>query len=125
MNVNGVPGGKGGIPNPGALAANPTPGITVKDKALRDAYREAYTAAAGKYALSAPFMERFFNLAREGGFALITGDPGTGKSVALRLLAERLVVDARRRWWPGAPQLLRRHTDFSARIFGAGAEEAG
>lgn len=27
---------------------------------------------------------------REGGFALITGDPGTGKSVALRLLADRL-----------------------------------
>lgn len=27
---------------------------------------------------------------REGGFALITGDPGTGKSVALRLLAGRL-----------------------------------
>jgi general secretion pathway protein A len=27
---------------------------------------------------------------REGGFALITGDPGTGKSVALRFLAERL-----------------------------------
>ncbi|MGH7477721.1 MAG: ExeA family protein [Longimicrobiales bacterium] len=27
---------------------------------------------------------------REGGFALITGDPGTGKSVALRLLASRL-----------------------------------
>ncbi len=27
---------------------------------------------------------------REGGFALITGDPGTGKSVALRLLAHHL-----------------------------------
>jgi general secretion pathway protein A len=27
---------------------------------------------------------------REGGFSLITGDPGTGKSVALRLLADRL-----------------------------------
>jgi general secretion pathway protein A len=27
---------------------------------------------------------------REGGFAMIHGDPGTGKSVALRLLAERL-----------------------------------
>ncbi len=27
---------------------------------------------------------------REGGFALISGDPGTGKSVVLRLLAERL-----------------------------------
>jgi len=29
-------------------------------------------------------------LAHEGGFALITGEPGTGKSVALRVLAERL-----------------------------------
>ena len=29
-------------------------------------------------------------LVREGGFALITGDPGTGKSIVLRLLAERL-----------------------------------
>jgi len=27
---------------------------------------------------------------KEGGFALVTGDPGTGKSVALRLLASRL-----------------------------------
>jgi type II secretory pathway predicted ATPase ExeA len=30
------------------------------------------------------------SLLREGGFAAITGDPGTGKSVALRLLANRL-----------------------------------
>jgi len=30
------------------------------------------------------------NLIREGGFAMITGDPGTGKSVVMRLLAERL-----------------------------------
>ncbi len=30
------------------------------------------------------------NQVREGGFALITGDPGTGKSVVLPLLAERL-----------------------------------
>lgn len=29
-------------------------------------------------------------LVREGGFALVTGEPGTGKSVALRILAERL-----------------------------------
>jgi len=29
-------------------------------------------------------------LIREGGFAWITGDPGTGKSVALRILAHRL-----------------------------------
>ncbi len=30
------------------------------------------------------------NLIREGGFAMIIGDPGTGKSVVMRLLAERL-----------------------------------
>ena len=29
-------------------------------------------------------------LIREGGFALISGEPGTGKSVALRLLEARL-----------------------------------
>src|ERR1700756_4413952 len=29
-------------------------------------------------------------LVREGGFALVTGDPGSGKSVVLRLLAARL-----------------------------------
>ena len=30
------------------------------------------------------------NLIKEGGFALISGDPGTGKSVGLRLLSEKL-----------------------------------
>lgn len=30
------------------------------------------------------------SLVREGGFALVSGEPGTGKSVALRVLAERL-----------------------------------
>jgi type II secretory pathway predicted ATPase ExeA len=36
------------------------------------------------------FAWRVENLAREGGFALVTGEPGIGKSVALRLLLERL-----------------------------------
>lgn len=36
------------------------------------------------------FCWRIENLAREGGFALLTGSPGIGKSVALRLLVERL-----------------------------------
>lgn len=44
--------------------------------------------------LLAPRVESFCwrveNLAREGGFALVTGTPGIGKSVALRLLVERL-----------------------------------
>lgn len=39
-------------------------------------------------------LEHFFwrveNLSREGGFALVTGDPGLGKSVTLRLLVQRL-----------------------------------
>ena len=43
----------------------------------------------------APRLEDFFwrieqAHVREGGFALIYGDPGTGKSVVLRLVAERL-----------------------------------
>lgn len=36
------------------------------------------------------FRWRMEQQVREGGFALITGDPGTGKSVALRLLAHHL-----------------------------------
>jgi general secretion pathway protein A len=36
------------------------------------------------------FCWRMESLVREGGFALITGDPGTGKSVALRILAAHL-----------------------------------
>lgn len=36
------------------------------------------------------FCSRVETLARDGGFALVTGEPGTGKSVALRLLVERL-----------------------------------
>jgi type II secretory pathway predicted ATPase ExeA len=36
------------------------------------------------------FSWRVENLAREGGFALVTGVPGSGKSVALRLLVDRL-----------------------------------
>jgi general secretion pathway protein A len=36
------------------------------------------------------FCWRMESLVREGGFALITGDPGTGKSAALRRLAHHL-----------------------------------
>lgn len=47
------------------VVGNP-PYITVKDKALNAAYRAAYPGSTkGKYALSAPFMELFFRLARK------------------------------------------------------------
>jgi len=36
------------------------------------------------------FSRRIENLAHEGGFALVSGDPGLGKSVALRIVVERL-----------------------------------
>jgi type II secretory pathway predicted ATPase ExeA len=36
------------------------------------------------------FCWRIENLALEGGFALVAGDPGTGKSASLRILVERL-----------------------------------
>lgn len=36
------------------------------------------------------FAWKVENLVMDGGFAMITGDPGTGKSVALRILYERL-----------------------------------
>lgn len=36
------------------------------------------------------FCWRMQGLSRDGGFALITGDPGTGKSVSLRILAHHL-----------------------------------
>jgi general secretion pathway protein A len=38
------------------------------------------------------FAWRVENLAREGGFALVTGEPGLGKSVAMRALVERLAA---------------------------------
>jgi type II secretory pathway predicted ATPase ExeA len=36
------------------------------------------------------FIWRMENQIKEGGFALVTGEPGSGKSVALRMLSERL-----------------------------------
>ncbi|MCG8965455.1 BREX-2 system adenine-specific DNA-methyltransferase PglX [Streptomyces sp. CL12-4] len=47
------------------VVGNP-PYITVKDKKLNELYRGLYPASAGKYALSVPFAQRFFELAKRG-----------------------------------------------------------
>lgn len=55
-----------GILEPGryhVVVGNP-PYITVKDKKLNELYRDLYDACAGKYALSVPFAQRFFELAK-------------------------------------------------------------
>lgn len=48
-----------------AVVGNP-PYIQVSDKALNARYREIYNYCKGTYALTVPFMERFFQLARSG-----------------------------------------------------------
>jgi hypothetical protein len=47
------------------VVGNP-PYITVKDRVLNQAYRERYATCKGTYALTVPFMERFFGLAKPG-----------------------------------------------------------
>ncbi|WP_430741860.1 BREX-2 system adenine-specific DNA-methyltransferase PglX [Streptomyces sp. P13-3-3] len=47
------------------VVGNP-PYITVKDKKLNELYRELYDACGGTYALSVPFAQRFFELAKQG-----------------------------------------------------------
>lgn len=47
-----------------AVVGNP-PYITVKDKTLNKRYRDRYDTCKGTYALSVPFMERFFELAKQ------------------------------------------------------------
>lgn len=47
------------------VVGNP-PYITVKDKKLNELYRDLYNACAGTYALSVPFAQRFFELAKVG-----------------------------------------------------------
>ncbi|MEU6118076.1 BREX-2 system adenine-specific DNA-methyltransferase PglX [Streptomyces sp. NPDC047117] len=57
-----------GILQPGryhVVVGNP-PYVTVKDKRLNSLYRELYDACGGSYALSVPFAQRFFELAKQG-----------------------------------------------------------
>ena len=76
------------------VVGNP-PYITVKDKVLNQAYRDAYKTAAGKYALSVPFMELFFRLAVKGGTGQGAGLVGqiTSNSFMKREFGKKLIED--------------------------------
>ncbi|WP_439812927.1 BREX-2 system adenine-specific DNA-methyltransferase PglX [Streptomyces sp. P9-2] len=77
------------------VVGNP-PYITVKDKKLNELYRELYDACAGAYALSVPFAQRFFELAKRGGadhggygrVGQITSNSFTKREFGARLIEE-------------------------------------
>jgi hypothetical protein len=77
------------------VVGNP-PYITVKDKAENALYRGAYKTCAGTYALSVPFAERFFNLARRaGGDRKGSGHVGqiTANSFMKREFGKKLIIN--------------------------------
>lgn len=96
------------------VVGNP-PYITVKDKVLNQAYRERYSTCKGTYALTVPFMERFFDLAKRGldGQAAgwvgqITSNSFMKREFGSRLIEEflttidlQLVVNSEGAWIPG------------------------
>jgi hypothetical protein len=91
-----------------AVVGNP-PYITCKDSSLREAYRERYVSASGKYALAAPFTERFFQLGVEGGYVgLINANSFMKREFGKKLIEEVLahldltrVIDTSGAYIPG------------------------
>jgi hypothetical protein len=91
-----------------AVVGNP-PYITEKDPARRELYRKLYDSAAGKFALAAPFTERFFDLARDGGYVgLINANSFMKREFGKRLIEDVLpryelahVVDTSGAFIPG------------------------
>ncbi|MGZ0143365.1 BREX-2 system adenine-specific DNA-methyltransferase PglX [Rhodococcus qingshengii] len=94
-----------------AVVGNP-PYIVVSDKALNARYREIYHYCKGKYALTAPFMEKFFQLAiagdRPGWVGQITSNSFMKREFGVPLVEEyltkldlRLVADTSGAYIPG------------------------
>jgi hypothetical protein len=98
-----------------AVVGNP-PYITEKDASKRKKYREMYESAAGKYALAAPFTERFFDMVVAGGFVgMINSNAWTkrdyGKTLVEKVLARfdvQKIIDVSGCYIPGngTPSLL-------------------
>ncbi|WP_446212926.1 BREX-2 system adenine-specific DNA-methyltransferase PglX [Micromonospora sp. IBSANI012] len=70
------------------VVGNP-PYTTVRDKAVDKIYRARYDACTGKYALTVPFAQRFFQLARPGGYV----GQITSNSFMKREFGRKLVED--------------------------------
>ena len=94
-----------------AVVGNP-PYITVGDKALNARYRKRYHYCKGTYALTVPFMERFFDLAkrgdRPGWVGQITSNSFMKREFGVPLIEEflakkdlRLVADTSGAYIPG------------------------
>ena len=77
-----------------AVVGNP-PYITVKDKVLNQAYRKRYATCKGTYALTVPFMERFFSLAKPGYDGQAAGWTGqiTSNSFMKREFGSKLIEE--------------------------------
>ncbi|MBQ1057675.1 BREX-2 system adenine-specific DNA-methyltransferase PglX [Micromonospora sp. C32] len=96
------------------VVGNP-PYVAVKDKKTSVAYRERYPTCKGTYALTVPFMERFFQLAKTanddhpaGWVGQITANSFMKREFGTRLIEEflvkqdlRLVVDTSGAYIPG------------------------
>ncbi|HEX7477473.1 MAG TPA: BREX-2 system adenine-specific DNA-methyltransferase PglX, partial [Polyangiales bacterium] len=91
-----------------AVVGNP-PYITVKDPVLNGLYRTLWSACAGKYALSVPFVQRFFDLAVDGGYVgQITANSFMKREFGRKLILEylptqdlSLIVDTSGAYIPG------------------------
>ncbi|WP_280447667.1 BREX-2 system adenine-specific DNA-methyltransferase PglX [Nocardia cyriacigeorgica] len=94
-----------------AVVGNP-PYITMSDKALNARYREIYHYCKGTYALTVPFMERFFDLAkpgqRAGWIGQITSNSFMKREFGVPLIEQylslkdlRLVADTSGAYIPG------------------------
>jgi hypothetical protein len=76
------------------VVGNP-PYITPKDKALNQAYRDRYDSCHRQYALSVPFVERFFELAAEDAGGGVAGWVGqiTSNSFMKREFGKKLIEE--------------------------------
>ncbi|MGV9720201.1 BREX-2 system adenine-specific DNA-methyltransferase PglX [Nocardia beijingensis] len=94
-----------------AVVGNP-PYVTVSDKALNARYREKFHYCKGKYALTVPFMEEFFELAKTGDRAgwvgQITSNSFMKREFGVPLIEEflarkdlRVVADTSGAYLPG------------------------